>query len=175
MRTPTSTLDARFSQPDVAATSWEAAVEVLETAELFWLTTVRADGRPHVTPLVAVWLDDALHFSTGVDEQKEHNLRSNQHVVLTTGCNSWDRGLDVVVEGSAALTTDEASLRRLADGWRTKWDGRWDYAVRDGKLRAVDDEPGATEEERSPLVFTVVPRKVLAFGKGAFTHTTHRF
>ena len=35
-----------------------------------WLTTVRADGRPHVTPLVAVWLDDAIHFSTGPEEQK---------------------------------------------------------------------------------------------------------
>jgi hypothetical protein len=43
---------------------------VLETAQLFWIVTVRGDGRPHLTPLVAVWMDGALHFSTGEEEQK---------------------------------------------------------------------------------------------------------
>jgi len=32
----------------------------LEKAEVFWLSTVRPDGRPHVTPMVSVWLDGAL-------------------------------------------------------------------------------------------------------------------
>jgi general stress protein 26 len=176
MRTPTTVLDARFSQPGSTATSWEAAVQVLEEAGIFWLTTVRSDGRPHVTPLVAVWLDDAIHFSTGVGEQKELNLRGNPHVILATGCNTWDQGLDVIVEGAAARTTDDATLRRLADAWRAKWDGQWDYDVRDGELRAVADAAGgAAGDERSALVFTVVPTTVLAFGKGVFTHTTHRF
>jgi Pyridoxamine 5'-phosphate oxidase len=44
------------------------------------------DGRPHVTPLVAVWLADAIYFGTGADEQKAHNLRANSHVVLMTEC-----------------------------------------------------------------------------------------
>jgi nitroimidazol reductase NimA-like FMN-containing flavoprotein (pyridoxamine 5'-phosphate oxidase superfamily) len=64
----------------------------LQTAELFWISTVRPDGRPHVTPLVAVWVDRAIHFHTGAEEQKFANLRTNPHVVLTTGCNQWDRG-----------------------------------------------------------------------------------
>ena len=28
------------------------------------------------------------------------NLRHNPRVVLTTGCNEWERGTDVVVEGT---------------------------------------------------------------------------
>jgi hypothetical protein len=56
---PQTSLDQRFSDPDAAATSWEATRRALETAELFWISTVRADGRPHVTPLVAVWDDGA--------------------------------------------------------------------------------------------------------------------
>jgi len=32
-------------------------LEAISQGELFWISTVRADGRPHVTPLVAVWLD----------------------------------------------------------------------------------------------------------------------
>jgi hypothetical protein len=27
------------------------------------------------------------------------NLRTNQNVILMTGCNEWERGLDLVVEG----------------------------------------------------------------------------
>jgi hypothetical protein len=37
-------------------------------------------------------------FSTGANEQKALNLGGNPQVVLTTGCNGWDDGLDVVVE-----------------------------------------------------------------------------
>jgi predicted pyridoxine 5'-phosphate oxidase superfamily flavin-nucleotide-binding protein len=65
---------------------------VLETAELFWVSTVRADGRPHVTPVVAAWTEDAVWFATGPGEQKFANLAANPHVVLTTGCNRWDGG-----------------------------------------------------------------------------------
>jgi Pyridoxamine 5'-phosphate oxidase len=67
MTTPATTLDQRYSDPESAATSWEETCRALEGAELFWITTVRADGRPHVTPLVAVWLDGALHFCTGTE------------------------------------------------------------------------------------------------------------
>jgi hypothetical protein len=35
------------------------------------------------------WLDGAPHFSTGHEEQKGVNLAANPHVVLTTGCGSW--------------------------------------------------------------------------------------
>jgi general stress protein 26 len=167
MSEPATTIDARFSDPGATATPWARTRAALETAELFWITTVRANGRPHVTPLVAVWLDDALHFSTGETEQKALNLRANPHVVLTTGCNSWNEGLDVVVEGDAVLVTDEARLTRLARAWSAKWDGRWQYQVRDGRFH--HDHGGAA------LVYAVSPAKVLAFGKGDFTHTSHRF
>lgn len=165
MRQPTTVIDARFSDPAAQPTSWDDTVRALEAAELSWITTVRADGRPHVSPLVAVWLDDAIHFSTGASEQKAVNLRTNPHVILTTGCNQWDRGVDVVVEGDAVQTTDAATLQRLAEAWRAKWDGRWQYQVRDGRFHH-----GAG----SALVFSVAPTKVLAFGKGIFTHTRHR-
>ncbi|HVD88526.1 MAG TPA: pyridoxamine 5'-phosphate oxidase family protein, partial [Jatrophihabitantaceae bacterium] len=59
------------------ATPWATTLAVLEQAQLSWVTTVRADGRPHVTPLVAVWLDDAVHFSTGAGEQQAVNLAGN--------------------------------------------------------------------------------------------------
>jgi len=99
MQQPVTELDTRFSDPNAVVTDWEETCRALEDAELFWITTVRNDGRPHVTPLVAVWLDDAIHFATGAGEQKAVNLRTNQNVILTTGRNEWEQGLDVVVEG----------------------------------------------------------------------------
>jgi len=164
---PVTTLDARFSDSDAVAADWDETRRVLESAELFWISTVRRDGRPHVTPLVAVWLDGAVHFSTGAREQKAVNLRGNPHVVLTTGCNRWDQGLDVVVEGDAVQLTDDAVLERLAEAWRTKWDGRWQYRARGGRFHHEDGDEA--------LVFSVTPTKILAFAKGTFSHTRHRF
>jgi general stress protein 26 len=157
--------DLRFGDPASSPTPWSDVLRVLETAELFWISSVRRDGRPHVAPLPAVWADDCLHFCTGADEQKAVNLVGNPKVVLTTGCNQWKRGLDVVVEGNAVRLTDDVSLLRLAGLWRTKYHGDWDFAVEDGMFH---HDGGAA------LVFKVVPTKVLAFAKGEFAQTRYR-
>jgi len=168
MSRPVTTLDTRFSGPGAVATDWDDALRVIEEAEVFWISTVRADGRPHVTPLTAVWLDGAIHFTTGGAEQKAINLTCNPYVTLSTGCNDWERGLDVVVEGQAVPVTESKILERLAKKWATKWDGRWQWQMGEGGFQHEDgNEP--------VLVFSVAPAKVLAFGKGSFSHTSYRF
>lgn len=124
MSSPLTTLDQRFSEQGAVARGWDETLRVIEDAELFWICTVRADRRPHVTPLPAVWHDGAIHFCTGAAEQKAINLTGNQNVALTTGCNDWQRGVDVVVEGEAFRVTDAKILKRLAEAWAKKWDGR---------------------------------------------------
>jgi nitroimidazol reductase NimA-like FMN-containing flavoprotein (pyridoxamine 5'-phosphate oxidase superfamily) len=166
MTTPRTELDTRFSEPGAQPTSWEDTLEAIEQADLFWISTVRTDGRPHITPLVAVWLDDALHFSTGPDEQKARNIAANPHVALTTGANGWQGGLDVVLEGEAARVTDAQQLDRLAAAWSQKWDGRWKWEV---------GQDGFRNEVGAVLVFAVRPAKVLAFTKGGFSQTRLRF
>jgi general stress protein 26 len=167
MTTPVTQLDERFSGPDSTATGWEVTRRTLEAADLFWICTVRADGRPHTTPLVAVWHDDAIHFSTGATEQKAANLRGNPHVILMTGRNSWDQGLDIVVEGDAVQLTDDDTLERLAAAWATKWDGRWQFEARNG---AFHHKTGGEAH-----VFSVTPTKITAFAKGDFSQTRHQF
>jgi len=169
MSTPVTTFDREYSDPAATAVGWEETRRVLETAELFWISTVRDDGRPHVTPIVAAWADDAVWFSTGADEQKFANLCSNPHVVLTTGCNRWDKGLDVVVEGTAVRVTDDAVLSRIARAFTAKWDGRWQFTARDGAFRGADGSGEA-------MVFSVAPVKVFAHAKGdPFGATKHSF
>jgi len=162
---PVAELDSRFSSPDATPTSWEKARESLNQAGTYWLTTVRSDGRPHVTPLVAVWQDDALYFCTGPTEQKAKNLVQNPRCILTTGCNSFSEGLDVIVEGEAKQVSDENLLQRLAAQWKAKYD--WPFDVRDG---AFYGDGGRAD------VYEVKPAKVLGFGKGEpFSQTSWRF
>lgn len=164
---PTPELHEQFSEPGATAPPWAKVVEVLSASEMFWLSTVRRDGRPHVTPLPAIWLDGALHFCTGAGEQKAKNLASSPHCVLTTGTNDFRSGLDVVVEGDAVRVTDQPLLRLLAGRWKSKLD--WDFEVVDGGFRDPDGPAQA-------LVFGVAPSKVLSFGKGSpYSQTRYRF
>lgn len=173
MHNPITTLDSRYSDPTAVPTTWEQTRQVLEAADVFWLSTVRGDGRPHVTPVVGVWHDESLHFCTADTEQKAINLQGNAHVVLTTGWNRWQQGLDIVVEGDAIRITDQDRLERLAQVWATKWDGRWQYLVRDGCFYHHDEHEVLPDAIR---VFSVTPKKVFAFAKGdPFGHTRHQF
>ena len=159
-------LDARFSAPGASASSWTDVRRMIQEAELFWISTVRPDGRPHVTPLPVVWHDGAVYFCTGAGEQKGVNLARNGNCALTTGNNAWKSGLDVVIEGNAQRVIDEAVLHRLAKVWESKYQGDWHFEVANGAFR---------HEGGEALVFEVVPAKVLAFAKGQFAQTRFRF
>jgi pyridoxine/pyridoxamine 5'-phosphate oxidase len=163
---PTAEIDARFSDPDADATPWSQVASTLEGAELYWLTTVRGDGRPHVTPLIGVWHDDAVHFCTGPREQKARNLEANRRVALTTGSNTWAEGLDVVVEGAVVRVVEHDALQRLADAYEAKYGSVWHFEVGDGGFGAGEDV--------GP-VFRIEPDKVLAFAKEPHGQTTYRF
>jgi nitroimidazol reductase NimA-like FMN-containing flavoprotein (pyridoxamine 5'-phosphate oxidase superfamily) len=157
-------LDARYSSPGAAPATWRQVEEAVTAAATFWLSTARPGGRPHVTPLLAVWDGRALHFCTGPEERKARNLWADRRCVLTTGCHTLD-GLDVVVEGDAVRVTDDGRLRRLAAAWEAKYGPGWRFAVRDGAFRHAEaslrgDDPGEA------LVYEVVPRVVFAFAKG---------
>jgi len=164
---PTADLDSRFSDPQAGPTPWSDAAQLLESAELYWLTTVRADGRPHVTPLIGVADDGVVHFCTGLREQKARNLERGAHVALTTGNNTWARGLDVVVEGSAVRVTDQHTLERLADAYEAKYGSAWHFEVGDGVFVGSGENVAA--------VFRIEPAKVLAFAKEPHGQTRYRF
>jgi general stress protein 26 len=166
MQDPVAELQPQFSSAGAPPTPWAEARGHLERAEVFWLATVRPDGRPHVTPLIAVWLDGALYFCTGASERKAKNLARNAHCVITTGCNALNEGLDVVVEGDAARVSDAATLQRVAERYAAKYD--WHFAVRDGALHG--------DEGNIALVYAVPPATAFGFGKGEpFSQTRWRF
>ena len=172
--TPTGTLDIRFSEA-IEPVSWHQVSDALATAELYWLTTVRTDGRPHITPLVGAWVDSqdgpAFVFCTGPEEQKAQNLNHSTAVAVTTGVNTWNDGLDVVVEGEAERVTGRDRLTILADAIREKYHGDWDFTPADDGFGHTDD----AGDSHIAYVYRVPPAKVLAFAKSPHGQTTFRF
>ena len=170
MPEPETTLDARYSEAHATATSWATARDQLAAAEIYWLSTVRPDGRPHCTPLIAVWVDEALYFTTGAEERKARNLEQNRSVVVTTGVNTIARGLDIVVEGQAEHVQDMQLLRRVADAFPPKYGDQWAFVPENGRFRHADRTSFAE-------VFVVRPTTAFGFGKGddTFSQTRWRF
>jgi pyridoxine/pyridoxamine 5'-phosphate oxidase len=163
---PVTELDARYGEPGVTPIDWSQATSELDGAELFWISTVRDDGRPHVTPLLAVWQDGAMHFCTGAQEQKAQNLAQNAHCILTTGTNARHGGTDLVIEGDAVRVRDEDRLGRLAARWEEKYGAEWHFDVQDGAFVA---------DGHAALVFEVAPTTAYAFGKDPYSQTRYRF
>ena len=151
----TGQLDARFSGPDATPSSWSVVKARLEGAETYWITTVRDDCRPHSTPTVGVWHEQAFWFCTGSSEQKAHNLEHHTAALVAVGSSDF-KGLDVVVEGQAQRITDEARLRPVADSFNGKYPPPFQFEVRDGAFYSPPTHA---------IVFEVRPTKVLAFRK----------
>lgn len=150
-----------------APTPWEGARRRLAEAGWFWLATTRMDGRPHVMPLLAVWLDEALCFVTSPTTVKGKNLMRAAHCVLTTAATD----AHLVVEGRAAKVHDDALLRRVADAYAAKYD--WRVTIRDGAFYA-DGAPTAGPPPYE--VYEVKPDVVFGFGTDdAFSPTRWRF
>ncbi|WEO99643.1 pyridoxamine 5'-phosphate oxidase family protein [Streptomyces sp. FXJ1.172] len=176
---PTSELDSRYSSAlnprpgaaDVTATDWSEAQRRLSAAEIFWVSTVRPDGRLHVTPVIAAWHDGALYFSTGAEEQKARNLAHDSHCALTTGGNSLSEGLDLVVVGQAEPVADPALLEEVIAAYEAKYGAH--ITSPEGTFHGIGD---AFRKGRA-MVFAVVPDTAYGFGRrdGVYTHTRWAF
>lgn len=152
---------------DVPPTPWERALSALARAETYWLATVRPDGAPHTRPLLAVVLDEALHFCAGDRSRKARNLTADPRCSLATNAPS----LDLVVEGEAEAVSDVATLQRVADAYASKYD--WHPRVEEGGLWA----DGAPTAGPPPYrVWVVNPSTAFAFPTdGASVPTRWRF
>jgi general stress protein 26 len=171
----TGVIDPRYGDASATPPPWADVERLLTDAQLYWIVTVRADGRPHAVPLVGVWLDGAFAFCTGSEEQKRRNLDANPHVAVTTGspgAKGWDSGEDVVVEGTAVRVTDRQALQTLADAWFAKYRDDWAFDVRGDEF--VERSQSGASTPGGAWVYRVVPAKAIVFG-GDHGQTTYRF
>jgi nitroimidazol reductase NimA-like FMN-containing flavoprotein (pyridoxamine 5'-phosphate oxidase superfamily) len=120
---------------------WSRPLEQLKAFEAgphngMWLSTTRPDGRPHTAGIGGVWQDDRFYFTSGPGTRKSRNLAENPNCTMSLSLPD----MDVVAEGTAARVTDEATLERLAERYRS---GGWPASVKDGALTAEYSAPSA--------------------------------
>ena len=159
---PTAKVDPRYSTVGASAIDWAEGLQIVKEAPVSWVSTVRPDGRPHVTPLITVYLERAIYFCTGIHERKAENLERNPHCVLTTGCNTFDRGLDIVVEGDAVRVQDDTRLEEIAKAYEKKYGTDWRFTVRDGYFH----HPSAGPDAGPVVVLELAPVRAFGFRKG---------
>lgn len=72
----------------------------LDDAPILWLATVRRNGRPHLTPIWFVRVDDALWLCTESHAVKARNVASHPQVSVAIGDGSLPT---LAGEGTATL------------------------------------------------------------------------
>jgi hypothetical protein len=138
-------------------TPWAQTRDRLAEGGHTWLATVRLDGRPHVVPVGALWVDGAYYVTTGQGTVKGNNLDHDPHCVITLS----SRGFDLVCEGEAAKVSDIEKLERVA---RAYADQGWPAYVHDGVLDAPYSAPWTGPAPYD--VYEVTPSVAFAFGTG---------
>jgi pyridoxine/pyridoxamine 5'-phosphate oxidase len=102
---------------------WTAVVEKLDAgsapdpdapnSRTTWLSTINADGSPHVTAVGAIWLDGTFWFQTGAATRKGRNVARDPRCSVAVSVLD----ADVVMEGEATRVTDPTVVRRIAKAW----------------------------------------------------------
>ncbi|NRQ38386.1 pyridoxamine 5'-phosphate oxidase family protein [Nonomuraea sp. NN258] len=120
---------ANLDRYDHEALPWSRARERLEIdlakmSTPSFLATVRPDGRPHSAGIGAMWVADALYFTSGPETRKSRNLAANPACTVSVRLE----GIDLVLEGTASRVTDAATLDRIAGvysdtGWPAERSG----------------------------------------------------
>jgi len=136
---------------------WSWAEQRLKKSHNYWITTVKADGSPHVMVVWGLWQDGRFLFSTGSKSQKTKNLGRNPNCVVATELAPEA----VIVEGTAELA-DVAARRKLLASYPRKY--KWD-------MSSMTDDILSMKEP----VFAVRPRTVFALYEKHFQSKSTRW
>ena len=142
-----------LSQSEEGLLPWSWAVERLEQARNYWVSTTRPDGRPHAMPVWGIWLDGAFFFGSGRESAKSRNLAANPAIVVHL--ESGDE--TVILEGVAERVVDEALERRVDEVYGPKYD--------------FTPESSGESDPR----FVVRPNRAYAWNERAYTSSATQF
>ncbi|MET0421926.1 MAG: pyridoxamine 5'-phosphate oxidase family protein [Acidimicrobiia bacterium] len=123
----------------------------------FWLTTLNADGSPHVTSVGALWHAGSGWFQTGDHTRKAKNVARDARCTLSVAT----RGFDVMVAGEARRVSDPQTIAEIASLWASSgWPAELD-----------DTGTGLTAPFNAPtlgappwFVYEITPRTATAVG-----------
>ena len=138
---------------------WSYVREMMETNLVYWVCSVRPNGRPHASPIWGVWVDDRFFFEGSPETRRGRNIAENPAVSVHT-----ERGDEVVIIEGDVVTVEkpDPELGRRLSAAYAKYKEKYDYAP----------EPTAWDENG---IFAVTPRNVLAWKDFFKSATRWRF
>jgi hypothetical protein len=96
---------------------WAQARERISRARWYWLATVHPSGRPHVRPVLAVWVGNALYTTSSPRARKGRNLDRDGRCTVTVTADD----MHLVLDGSASKVSDPVALEGVAEAYRAKY------------------------------------------------------
>jgi PPOX class probable F420-dependent enzyme len=123
----------------------------LETEPVIWLSTIRADGFPHLVPTWFVWDGEAIVIVSKPGAVKVRNLRADPRAMLALGDVEAD--FDVCLLEARAEVLAGPAGPGLPEGFEAK------YAAR---IRALDLTPAQFARTYSQVI-RLVPARALAW------------
>jgi hypothetical protein len=141
---------------DAAPIDWNEAARLFAAERSYWVATTSDDGRPHVRPVLAVWLDDRIYSTTSPAARKGRNLTSRPSAAVTARAPT----MDIVIEGPIAWIEDPRRLHRIGEAYQDKYG--WPVTV---VGNAFDAPYGAPTAGHPPYrVYELIPAVAYAFG-----------
>lgn len=128
--------------------SWEQANAAITNTTTYWISTVRADGEPHLIPNWGGWDGARLHIEGGDDTLWARNLARNGAVRVGADHD----GIQLIIHGSA-VKGQSSDFETVAANYTSKYS----YTPAD------------------PDFWIITPHRILAWDISEFAKTPTRF
>ena len=144
---------------DTAPIDWDEAGRLFAAERGYWVATSGDGGRPHLRPVLAVWVDERIYSTTNPAARKGRDLASRPSAALAARAPA----MDIVIEGPVAWIQDRQRLRRIGEAYQDKYE--WPVTVTDDN--AFTAPYGAPTAGGPPYrVYELTPAVGYAFGTG---------
>ncbi len=87
-----------YADNPASEVDWEYIEKRLTESKHYWMCSVRPDGRPHVVPRWAVYLDGNLYYDGSPETRHARNIAENSNVTV----NLEDGQKAIILEGASA-------------------------------------------------------------------------
>jgi hypothetical protein len=112
----------------------QETLEKLNGAQNIWFSSVRPDGRPHLTPVWFIWHEEKFYVGIDPHSIKSRNIHHNPRVVLALE----DGTTPVICEGIARLA-DLPLSESLLKAFRDKYE--WDLLKEEQYNQVIEITP----------------------------------
>ena len=103
----------------VSFLSWEWVATQLTESKHYWVCSVRPNGRPHVVPRWAVFVDGKIYYDGSPETRHSRNIEINPHITV-----NLENGVEaIILEGTtrAAPKPSPELGKKLAEAYKRKY------------------------------------------------------